>query len=113
MCRVSFAVTGLYCGIFWAERSTFQAIGGFAEQKAMEDAATAKALKAYGKRQGKKYGVLHRNVLINSTRKYDDLGDWLYLKLMVGNLDTFLKAALGDRRGLDELLDQLFYDYNG
>ena len=112
LCRVSFAVTGLYCGIFWAEKSTFQAIGGFVEKKAMEDAATAKALKVYGKRQGKKYTVLRKNMLINSTRKYDDLGDWLYLKLMLGNIGTFIRAALGDRRGLDRMLDKLFYDYN-
>ena len=113
MCRVSFGVTGLYCGIFWAEKKTFDAVGGFVEKKAMEDAATAKVLKAYGKRYGKKYGVLRRNVLINSTRKYDDMGDWLYLKLMIGNIGTFIRAALGDRKGLDSLLDRLFYDYNG
>lgn len=112
LCRVSFAVTGLYCGIFWAERSTFQAIGGFVEKKAMEDAATAKALKSYGKRQGKKYGVLRRNVLINSTRKYDDMGDWLYLKLMICNIGAFIRAAFGDRSGIDKMLDKLFYDYN-
>ena len=113
LCRVSFGVTGLYCGIFWAEKKTFDAVGGFVEKKAMEDAATAKVLKAYGKRHGKKYGVLRRNVLINSTRKYDDMGDWLYLKLMLCNIGIFIRAALGDKRGLDKLLDKLFYDYNG
>ena len=113
LCRVSFGVTGLYCGIFWAEKKTFEAVGGFAEIKAMEDAATAKALKAYGRRKGKKYGVLRKNVLINSTRKYDDLGDWLYFKLMFANMGTFIRAAFGDRSGLDKLLDELFYDYNG
>ena len=79
----------------------------------MEDAATAKLLKAYGKRKGKKYTVLRKNVLINSTRKYDDMGDWLYLKLMLCNIGTFIKAALGDSSGLDKILDRLFYDYNG
>lgn len=113
ICRLSFAVTGLYCGIFWAEKNTFEAVGGFTEKKAMEDAATAKALKEYGKKHGKKYTVLRKNHLINSTRKYDDMGDWLYLKLMVKNAGTFLKAALGDKRDLDKLLDKLFYDYNG
>ncbi len=112
LCRLSFGITGLYCGIFWAKRETFLAVGGFAELKAMEDAATAKALRAYGKSRGKGYTTLRRNVLINSTRKYDDLGDWLYLKLMISNLGTFARAALGDRRGLDRLLDRLFYDYN-
>lgn len=112
LCRLSFGITGLYCGIFWAEKSTFQAIGGFVEKKAMEDVATAKALKAYGKSRGKKYTVLRKNVLINSTRKYDDMGDWLYLTMMLKNAGAFIKAAAGDKRELDQLLDQMFYDYN-
>ena len=113
MCRVSFGITGLWCGIFWAEKSTFEAVGGFTEIKAMEDAATAKKLKAYGKKQGKRYGVLRKNHLINSTRKYDDLGDWLYFRLMIKNAGTLIKAAFGKRDGLDRLLDEIFYDYNG
>lgn len=43
----------------------------------------------------------------------DIMGDWLYLKLMLCNIGTFIKAALGDRSGLDKMLDRLFYDYNG
>lgn len=113
LCRLSFGITGLYCGIFWAEKKTFQAIGGFVEKKAMEDAATAKALKAYGRSKGKKYTILRKNVLINSTRKYDDMGDWLYLKLMIKNASAFVKAAFGDNKELDILFDKLFYDYNG
>ena len=112
LCRISFRLTGLYSGIFWAEKETFDAIGGFTEQKAMEDVATAKALKRYGKTRGKKYTVLRENHLINSTRKFDDLGDWLYFRLMVKNAGALLKAAMGDRSGVDRLLDELFYDYN-
>lgn len=113
LCRLSFGITGLYCGIFWAEKETFRAVGGFAEMKAMEDAATAKALKKYGKSHGKKYTVLRKNVLINSTRKYDDMGDWLYFTMLFKNAGAFIKAAVGDKRELDRLLDKLFYDYNG
>lgn len=113
MCRIGFAVTGLYCGIFWAKRSTFLDIGGFAQKKAMEDVETAKMIKRYGKKKGMEYTVLRRNYLINSTRKYDDMGDWMYFALMFGNIGTFIKAALGDRSELDTLLDKLFYDYNG
>ncbi len=113
LCRISFRLTGLYCGIFWAEKSTFEAIGGFVEIKAMEDAQTAKLLKKYGSKQGKKYTSLKNNHLINSTRKYDDMGDWLYLKLMVKHAGTFVKAAFGDKKELDALLDKIFYDYNG
>ena len=111
-CRVSFMITGLYSGIFWAKKETFDAIGGFVDKKAMEDVATAKLLKQYGKKKGKKYTTLKKNVLINSTRKYDDLGDWLYFKLLVENAGTFIKAALGDKSGVDKLLDEMFYEYN-
>ena len=112
MCRFSFALTGLYCGIFWAKKETFVAVGGFVDKKAMEDVATAKLLKKYGKKKGQKYTKLKKNHLINSTRKYDDLGDWLYLKLMFKNMGTLLKAAFGNRSGLDKMLDDMFYDYN-
>ena len=47
-----------------------------------------------------------------STRKYDDLGDWLYFKLMIKNAGTLIKAAFGDKSGIDRLLDEMFYDYN-
>ena len=112
MCRAGFGLTGLYCGIFWAEKRTFDAIGGFAEKKAGEDIATAKALRAYGKRQGKRYGCLMRNHLINSTRKYDDMGDWLYFRLAFKNAGALLKAAFGDSSEYDKLMDEMFYDYN-
>ena len=112
MCRLSFAVTGLYSGMFWAKKETFDAIGGFADKKAMEDVATAKLLKEYGKKQGKKYTTLKKNVLINSTRKYDEMGDWLYFKLIIKNAGTLIRAAFGDTSGVDKLLNELFYEYN-
>ena len=49
---------------------------------------------------------------IHSTRKYDDLGDWLYFKLLVENAGTFIKAAFGDKSGVDKILDEMFYEYN-
>ena len=113
MCRVLFRITGLYSGIFWSTKETFDAIGGFVEKKAMEDVATAKLLKKYGKVHGKKYTTLRKNYLINSTRKFDDYGDWMYFKLMVKNIGVFAKAAVGKTEELDKLLDEMFYDYNG
>lgn len=112
LCRVGFALTGLYCGMFWAKKRTFLAIGGFVEQKAMEDAATAKRLREFGKLRGKRYTTLRENFLLNSTRKYDDMGDWLYFRLMAENAGALIKAARGDRSELDAVLDRMFYDYN-
>lgn len=112
MCRIGFRLTGLYCGIFWSKRDKFLAIGGFVDKRAMEDVATAKMLKAYGKKQGKKYTCLKKNYLINSTRKYDDFGDWLYFKLIFKNFGKIIKAAFGHREGYEKLIDEMFYDYN-
>ena len=111
LCRIGFRVTGLYCGIFWAEKSTFEAVGGFVNQRAMEDIATAKQLKRFGKSQGKQYTCLKNNYLINSTRKFDDGGDWLYFKLMIQNADALIKAIWGDTSSYDKLIDRMFYDY--
>ena len=112
MCRISFKLTGLYCGIFWAKKQTFDEIGGFVEKKAFEDVATAKLLKKYGKTKGKKYTTLSENYLINSTRKYDDMGDWLYFKLIFTNFGSIVKALFGNTKEYDKLLDEMFYDYN-
>lgn len=112
MCRAGFKLTGLYCGIFWAEKKTFEAIGGFVDKRAFEDVDTAKNLRKYGKSLGKKYGVLQKNYLINSTRKYDDLGDWLYFKLMIKNAGTLINAAFGHTEEYEKLLDEMFYEYN-
>lgn len=112
LCRFLFGITGLYSGIFWATKETFMAIGGFVDKKAMEDVATAKVLKKYGKSKGKKYTTLRKNYLINSTRKYDDLGDWLYFKLLVQNFTSIMKAAMGNEEEYEKLLDEMFYDYN-
>ncbi len=112
MCRISFGLTGLYSGIFWAKKETFDKIGGFVQKKAMEDVATAGLLKKYGKKLGLKYTSLKKNYLINSTRKFDRMGDWMYFRLMAQNAGAFIKAAAGNSSELDRLLDELFYDYN-
>ncbi|MBR3629345.1 MAG: glycosyltransferase [Oscillospiraceae bacterium] len=111
MCRIGFALTGLYCGIFWAKKSTFDAIGGFADIRAMEDVETARRLKAYGKQRGKAYTCLQENWLINSTRKFDRDGDWLYFRLLAQHAGTLAGAVIGDRSALDRLLDEMFYEY--
>lgn len=113
MCQAGFMATGLWCGIFWAEKETFDAIGGFVDERAMEDVMTAKLLKKYGRKNGKEYGCLKQNYLINSTRKFDDMGDWMYFRLMFENAGAIIKSIFGHSEEYDRLLDKIFYDYNG
>ena len=108
LCRFGFALTGCYCGIFWAERSVWNAIGGFSNLRAMEDVATARKLKQYARKRGKHYGCLKKNFLINSTRKFDDRGDWLYFRLAFRNAGVMVRAAFGDTRDMEQLIDELF-----
>ena len=72
---------------------------------------TAKALKKYGKRKGLRYTTLKKNALIYSTRKFDEQGDWVYLRLF-RHPGSLIKAAFGDKRGLNKMLDAYYYDYN-
>ena len=81
ICRLGFKLTGLYCGIFWARKSDFDAIGGFIEKKAGEDIATAKALRAYGRKRGRStaafaiiiLSIPHENTMIWVTGSTSDL----------------------------------------
>ena len=49
-----------------------------------------------------------KKYLINSTGKYDDLGDRLYFKLMINNAGTLIKAALGNIRSMINCLMKCF-----
>lgn len=111
LCQISFGITGLYSDIFCAKKQLLMQSEDLSK-KTMEVVATAKLLKQHGKTHKQKYTTLHRNHLINSTRKYDDLGDWLYFKLMFKSGGALIKAAFGDTAEYDKLLDELFYEYN-
>ena len=112
MCRIGFAITGYHCGMFWTAKKTFEEIGGFVETRAMEDVLTAKKLKQYARKHGKRWIKLKKNYMINSTRKFDDLGDWIYFKMMFSKIPVFAKALLGKTDELDKLLDEMFYAYS-
>lgn len=67
--------------MFWFLKRDFERIGGFDETLvSLEDADFAKRLKALGKKQGKKYGTLKKSIVITSSRKFDEFGDWYLLK---------------------------------
>jgi len=67
-------------GSFWCYRKNFEAIQGFDERfVTAEDIDFAKRLRAYGKKQSKKFGTLWRTQIITSARKGDMFGDWYML----------------------------------
>ena len=68
---------GVSAGMFWCERTTFDALGGFDESLLSgEDLDFGIRLKRYGKERGLRYGTLWRDGITTSCRKFDQFGDW-------------------------------------
>lgn len=90
-------------GIFWCYKKDFKSIMGFNEDMLMaEDADFAKRLKAWGKKNGKKYGTI-QNGMLTSCRKFDKHGDWALLKRP--------KIILAYLKGTDQkYADEAYYE---
>ena len=79
-------------GLFWCYRKDFFAVDGFDESiVSVEDVDFALRLKAYGKKQGKRFKKITKAYIQTSCRKFDKFGDWfifrnpkLVLKLLQG-----------------------------
>ena len=90
--------------MFWFSRKTFDKIGGFDESLvSLEDADFARRLKALGERYGKKYGTLKKGVVLTSSRKFDEFGDWYLIK----NHKLTKRIFTGKDR---QAADEFYYD---
>lgn len=90
--------------MFWFRRRDFDRIGGFDESLvSLEDMDFAKRLKALSKRYGKKYGTLKKGVVLTSSRKFDEFGDWYLLK----NRQLTKRIFTGKDR---QAADEFYYD---
>lgn len=90
--------------MFWFRRKDFDRLGGFDESLvSLEDADFAARLKALGKRYGRKYGTLKRGVVLTSSRKFDEFGDWYLIK----NRKLTKRIFTGKDR---QAADEFYYD---
>lgn len=72
---------GVSAGMFWCYKRDYNAVGGFDESLAcVEDIDFGKRLKAFGFTQGKSYGTIRKAHLVTSCRKFDQFGDWYFVK---------------------------------
>jgi glycosyltransferase involved in cell wall biosynthesis len=72
---------GVSAGMFWCYKKDFDAIGGFDETLVcLEDIDFGKRLKKLGKAHGKRYGTLRRAHIVTSCRKFDQWGDWIFVR---------------------------------
>ncbi|MHC4458978.1 MAG: glycosyltransferase family 2 protein [Planctomycetota bacterium] len=72
---------GVSAGMFWCLRKDYEAIEDFNEKLAcLEDVDFGKRLKKYGKKFGKRYCTIRKAHIVSSCRKFDQFGDWYFIK---------------------------------
>jgi len=68
-------------GMFWCFRSDFDVIGGFDERLVcVEDVDFGARLKQLGRKRGLRYGTIRRAHITTSCRKFDQFGDWYFVR---------------------------------
>jgi glycosyltransferase involved in cell wall biosynthesis len=68
-------------GMLWCYKSDFNAIGGFDESLAcVEDVDFGRRLRDLGRKRCKKYGTIRRAHITTSCRKFDQFGDWYFVR---------------------------------
>ncbi len=101
--------TGLGGGMFWLRRSDFYNAGAFNENiKLGEDLDFAKRMIKLAKKTKRKFIRKSGITITTSTRKFDKLGDWYFLKSMFKTKD--IKKGM---KGEDSpFTDEYFYHFN-
>lgn len=87
-------------GVFFTRREDFDALGGFDESlSSVEDIDFAKRLRRFGKKNGRKFKNLFLAYITTSTRKFDRLGDWYFIKnpRLIRTLLTGRNQAAADK----------------
>jgi glycosyltransferase involved in cell wall biosynthesis len=80
----SFWLLGVSAGVIFTSREAFDAVGGFDPKLyAGEDAKIVWQLKHHARLSGMRFCNLRSAHIVTSTRKFDQYGDWLFLKLFL------------------------------
>lgn len=94
---------GVSAGMFWCYKKDYKAIGGFDENLAcIEDIDFGKRLKKYGKSLGKRYGTIRKARIETSCRKFDQFGDWYFIRHPMVVYQVFKRDP--------KQADQFYYD---
>lgn len=94
---------GLSFGMYWFRKSDFDAIKGFDEKRHIaEDVDFLKRLKRHGRNSGRKHKIISTASIITSCRKFDEFGDWHFVRIF-SNPCRVRQAIVGnDRNYLDK-----------
>ncbi|MEZ5726781.1 MAG: glycosyltransferase [Burkholderiaceae bacterium] len=100
---------GLSFGMYWFKKSDFDAIGGFDVMRHIaEDVDFQRRLKMHGRKTGRRQVIISRESITTSCRKFDEFGDWHFVRIF-GNPCRVRQAIAGNDR---EYLDKNWYEVN-
>ena len=98
---------GMDAGVVFCLREDFEKIGGYKEEMlAAEDIRFLWDLKRLGKISGRKLARVTSARTITSTRKFDELGDWHYVAMI---LRTLLVVPFS-RKKVKKIIEDYWYD---
>jgi len=98
---------GLSFGMYWFRKSDFDAIGGYdVKRHIAEDVDFLSRLKRHGLKTGRRHKIITHEVVTTSCRKFDEFGDWHFVRIF-GNPCRVRQAIVGNDRNY---LDRNWYE---
>ena len=99
-------LTGMDTGVVFCLKDDFEKIGGYNEERRFaEDVNFLWDLKKRGKPSGRKLARVTSVKAICSTRKFDEHGEWHYVKMLL----RFLFTILFSRKSMDKFAEKYWY----
>ena len=101
------AISGVSFGLYWFKKECFDVIDGFDESKLIgEDADFYTRLKNYARSIGKTHKKIYKAKVTTSCRKFDQFGDWYFLRIYSNPLQVARAKNGTDKK----FLDKYWYD---
>lgn len=96
-------ILGLSFGMYWFRKSDFEAIGGFDEKRHIaEDVDFLRKLKSHGRKFGKRHKIISKVSIVTSCRKFDEFGDWHFVRIFSNPLQVRRAISGKDKEYLDK-----------
>lgn len=90
-------------GLYWFRKSDFIAIGGFDENMHIaEDVDFVRRLKKHGRVTGRRYEKITSEYVTTSCRKFDQFGDWHFIRIFGNPIKTYNAMKGKDQDYLDK-----------
>jgi len=97
------AISGISFGLYWFKKEYFDAIDGFNESKLIgEDMDFYTRLKKYGCSISKGHKKIYKAHITTSCRKFDQFGDWYFLRIYSNPLQVARAENGTDKKFLDK-----------